>query len=198
MPQWYGTPASVPDVNPPEQGWLPQGLRDWYALSSRWNIPREGVKRLRSASEILEEEGKFIFMSDQGGWAWAFDPDSPSAVFEAKDDEPWRQLVGDWKEFFTYHVFTEAIESAPLVQWVSDVSVDDVKLLVASMREIEFRQSSWPAEGASSYMADDVIAYAGPKRWTPGRCSLTFGAQSRESLEFLKSFTQFEWRTRRN
>jgi hypothetical protein len=92
---WYGAPASAAGEIDTLFDWLPAGLKRCHELSAQWNIPFEGIRRLLPPSELSEEEDDFIFMADQGGWAWAFDPTAPLAVLEAKDDEPWRRLPGD-------------------------------------------------------------------------------------------------------
>ncbi|MFE0452960.1 hypothetical protein ACFW2D_17090 [Streptomyces sp. NPDC058914] len=198
LSSWYGPPNLDSGEIDPAFDWIPEGLKRVHELSARWDLPLEGVKRLLPLAELSEEEGKFIFMADQGGWAWAFDQDAPLAVFEAKDDEPWRQLAGGWEDFFLYHIFTETVESAPFVQWSPDVSMGDIERALDPFRMISFFQSSWPAEGWCSYMADGMVADVGPKRGEPGRYVITVGAKSTELLEYLHSIIGVDWRVRRN
>ncbi|MGI5291125.1 hypothetical protein ACQEVF_48520 [Nonomuraea polychroma] len=156
------------------------------------------MKRLLPLSELPEEEGKFIFMADQGGWAWAFDRAAPLNVFEAKDDEPWRQLVGGWQDFILFHFFSEAVMAAPFVQWSADISASNMEQVLVSFRKISFYQSNWPAEGWCWYIADGIIADAGPKDGDSERFAITIGAKSGDSLEYLNSFVDVDWRIRRN
>lgn len=194
---WHGPPNPAPDRNDPRFSWVPDGLRKCHELSAIWGVPTEGVKRLLSLSELAEEEGKYIFLGDQGGWAWAFDRGTPGAVFEAKDDEPWRRLPGGWEEFTFHHVFTETIEAAPFVYWSSDISQEGARsILDEKFREVAFRQSAWPAAGWRSYMAEDMLADVGPV--TPGRIAMTIGAKSGGLVENLKSLTGADWRVREN
>ncbi|MEU6622049.1 hypothetical protein ABZ926_14965 [Streptomyces litmocidini] len=179
-----------------EFDWIPDGLKRWYELSLRWGLPREGVKRLLHPSDFSEEEGKVIFMSDQGGWAWSFDPAAPLDVYEAKDDEPWTKIPGDWESIFLWYVFTETIESAPFVQWGSNIPAGDAERILSMFRKVTFPNSRWPNEGWGFYVADGVIADAGPSEWIPGVFSITVGAISSEFTEFLDSFTDVEWRKR--
>ncbi|MBG0855095.1 hypothetical protein I2W78_25440 [Streptomyces spinoverrucosus] len=198
LTSWYGLPQPVSGKSDPAFDWIPDGLKWCHEMSMRWGVPLDGVKRLLPLSELSEEEGKFIFMADQGGWAWAFDGMAPLVIFEVKDDEPWRQLSGGWEDFFRYHVFTETIENAPFVQWSSDVSMSDVERVLASFQEISFSQSKWPGEGWRSYIADGMIADAGPKAGDSGSFAVTLGAKSGESLEYLRRLNGVDWRMRRN
>ncbi|MFF5260512.1 hypothetical protein ACFY4C_16330 [Actinomadura viridis] len=195
---WYGSPNPAPGEMDPLFDWVPDGLKRCHEMSARWNLPSGGVKRLLPLSDLSEEERKFIFMADQGGWAWAFDPTEPLAVFEAKDDDPWRRLLGGWEDFFLYHVFTETVENAPFVQWSTNISTDDVEQALAPFQEISFRQSRWPAEGWRSYVADGMIADVGPREGGGDRFSITVGAKVGERLEYLNAVSGVEWRVRRN
>ncbi|MFD2010257.1 hypothetical protein [Streptomyces narbonensis] len=196
LASWFGPAESSAKGIDPEFDWIPTGLKKWYEISSRWGIPVEGVKRLIPPSEISEEEGKFIFLMDQGGWAWAFDLAEPSFIFEAKDDDPWRRLDADWDEMLLWHSFSEAVKHAPFVQWSSNASTEAVNEALSKFRKVSFAGSMWPTAGWAFYIADGMIADAGPSKWAPDSFSITVGAGSSESIAFLKSLAGIEWRVR--
>ncbi|WP_158708663.1 hypothetical protein [Streptomyces bikiniensis] len=196
LSSWFGPAKSSAKEIGPEFDWIPAGLKKWYEITSRWEIPVEGVKRLIPPSEILEEEGKFIFLMDQGGWAWSFDLTEPSFIFEAKDDEPWRRLNADWSEMLLWHSFSEAVEYAPFTQWSSNASAEAANEVLSNFRKVSFTDSMWPSPGWAFYIADGMVADAGPSKWTPDSFSITVGASSRESIASLNSPTGIEWLVR--
>ncbi|WP_158820846.1 hypothetical protein [Streptomyces sp. NRRL S-515] len=177
---------------------LPDGLSEWLSLTSQWGIPTSGVKTLSSPSELTEEEGKFIFMWDHGGWSWAFDPNTPLTVYEAKDAESWHPLRAQWREVFFHHVFTEAIESAPTTTWCADISESGLRRALEKFEEVSFTDSKWPGPGWRWYTAEGPIAYSGPKRSTHGRFTVTIGAKSSTFVDRLDLTSECEWRVREN
>ncbi|MFC9606266.1 hypothetical protein ACFTTN_22730 [Streptomyces niveus] len=177
---------------------LPTGLREWFYQFARWKIPLKGAKVLLVPSDMTEEDGKYIFMGDHGGWAWAFNPNVPLTVFEAKDDEPWRPMRAEWADVFFHHVFTEAIEAAPLVTWCADISEGDLREVLGRFDEISFTDSMWPSPGWRWYATDGLIADAGPKNSVEGRFAVTIGAKSKKLVEQLNLPNGTEWRVREN
>ncbi|MEU9719535.1 hypothetical protein [Streptomyces sp. NPDC047976] len=195
---WFGPPKSVtePVKNSPIP--LPDGLITWLSLAAKWRIPASGVKVLSQPHEMLEEEGKYIFMGDHGGWAWAFDPSTSEPVYEAKDDEAWRPLRASWQETFFQYALTEAIESAPITTWCSDISESGRNAALAGFDEVVFTDGQWPGPGWRWFMADDLIAYSGPKRSMPGRFTVTIGAKASGSTKQLNPDSDHDWRVREN
>ncbi|WP_159053973.1 hypothetical protein [Streptomyces sp. AS58] len=198
LTSWFGPKGDSVGTFESNLATLSAGLREWFDLISLWKIPLKGVKTLLLPSDMTEEDGKYIFMGDHGGWAWAFDPNVPQAVYEAKDDEPWRSLRAKWAEVFVYHVFTEAIQAAPVVTWCADISESDLGAVIGQFDEISFADSKWPGPGWRWYATDGLIADAGPKRAAHGRFAVTIGAKSREFVERLDLPSKAEWRVREN
>ena len=198
LASWFGSRDDVSEIVESDLELLPDGLRKWFDLISRWEIPLEGAKTLFLPSEMAEEDGKYIFMADHGGWAWAFDPDIPQTIYEAKDDEPWRPFLGGWSDVFFYHAFTEAIEAAPVVKWCADISESDLRRVLQPFGEIAFADSKWPAPVWRWYATEGLIADAGPKKGPRGRFAITVGAKSREMLELLDLPSGIDWHVREN
>ncbi|MFF2818217.1 hypothetical protein ACFVT9_22165 [Kitasatospora cineracea] len=195
---WFGAREDVSKAEVSGFAPLPDGLREWFDLVAHWKVPLAGAKALFLPSDMAEEEGKYIFMGDHGGWSWAFDPDSPLTVYEAKDDEPWRPLRGKWLDFFFYHLFTEAIGAAPMVTWCADISEGDLGRVLCQFSEVLFGDSKWPASGWRWYMSDGLVADAGPRIGAHGRFALTIGAKSKGAIERLDLPSQLDWRVREN
>ncbi|MFF3302959.1 hypothetical protein [Streptomyces sp. NPDC002908] len=199
LSSWFGpNGGDAVEISDSALATLPAGLREWFYQFARWEIPLKGAKVLLVPSDMTEEDGKYIFMGDHGGWAWAFNPDVPLTVFEAKDDEPWRPLRAGWEDIFFHHVFTEAIEAAPLVTWCADISEGDLGEVLGRFDEISFTDSMWPSPGWRWYTAGGLIADAGPKKASEGRFAVTIGAKSRELIEQLDLPNGTEWRVREN
>ncbi|MFV2179634.1 hypothetical protein ACFHW2_42360 [Actinomadura sp. LOL_016] len=177
---------------------LPDGLREWFRVISQWKIPLKGVKTIFPLSDMVEEDGKYIFMGDHGGWSWAFDPNVPLTVYEAKDDEPWRSLRGDWGDFLFFHVFTEAIETAPVVAWCADISESNLRRALNRFDEVSFTGSKWPGPGWRWYGTDGLIADAGPKQANRGRFAVTIGAKSKDFVDRLDLPIGAGWKVRKN
>lgn len=198
LASWFGSGGSVAGIAESDLAWLPEGLRKWFDLISRWKIPLSGAKKLLLPSEMMEEEGKCIFMGDHGGWSWAFDPDAPMTVYEAEDDGPWRPLSGTWADIFFYHAFTEAIWSAPVVKWSSSISESDLGRVLHRCNEVAFGDSGWPGPGWRWYAAEGLIADAGPRVGYGGLFAITIGAMSEEMMEHLDLPGGIDWRVREN
>lgn len=198
LASWYGPRDDIMETVESDLALLPDGLRKWLHLISRWKFPLSMNKTLFLSSDMAEENGKYIFMGDQGGWAWAFDPNTPLTVYEAKDDEPWRPLRGEWADMFFYHAFTEAIEAAPVVKWCADISERDLRRVLRGFDEIAFNDSRWPAPEWRWYVTEGLVADAGPRKGSPGRFVITVGAKSKEIAERLDLPNNVDWRVREN
>ncbi|MFF3727462.1 hypothetical protein ACFYYM_34415 [Streptomyces erythrochromogenes] len=195
---WFGPKNNVVEPVDRFSMPLPDGLMAWLSLAEQWEVPANGVKMLSRPSEMMEEEGKYVFLADHGGWAWAFDPNVPRTVYEAKDDEPWRPLRAEWKEVFFQYVLTEAIESAPVTTWCSEISESGMRAALERFDEVSFTDGGWPGPGWRWYVTEGMVAYSGPKRSINGQFAVTIGGTSSDLVSQLNLSNGSEWRVREN
>jgi hypothetical protein len=200
---WYGVPDRPATPVGPEYDWVPEALRCWYALSSKWSASLMSTKRFLSLANLDREGDKYIFLGDQGDWAWSFDPAEPNAVYEAKGDAPWRLIAEGFAEFLLHNAVSEAIESSSVVQWSLDIADIALRAALSKFSLIDFKESSWPAPDSRLYMNSEAIALVRPKRQfrepksiIDGHYALTVGAKNQQAIAHLSSIGQVEWRSR--
>ncbi|MFB7949082.1 hypothetical protein ACFC6L_29690 [Kitasatospora phosalacinea] len=198
LSSWHGPESAFRKVRGGiEASWIPDGLREFYDMSASWNVPLEGVRRVFLPHEISREEGMCMFMMDPGGWAWAFDEELPGAVFEAKDDGPWRRLSLGWEEFFGFHAFTEAVEAAPIVCWSSGLSAGDLEPFLSMFRQVQFGGSRWPTGDWRFLAIEEMIGHVGAAPYSDGSFTMKIGVNSDATFDRLKATSNIEWMFRR-
>jgi hypothetical protein len=200
---WYGPPDRPIVPVGSNFDWVPGPLKSWYELSSKWGVALTSTKRFLPLSRLEREGDKYIFLGDQGDWAWAFEPGRPTIVYGAEGKGPWRVVPGDFSEFLLHNAVSEAIWSAAVVQWSSDITEDQLREALSTFSAIEFAEWSWPTPGTKLYMNSEAIASAqkvlesnvSPDaiRW---HCALTIGGKSKHSIAHLDTIEGVEWRRR--
>ena len=200
---WHGAPDRQTTPVGSEYDWVPEALRYWYELSSRWSVSLTSTKRFLPLANLDKEGDKYIFLGDQGDWAWSFDPAEPTIVYEAKGDAPWRTIAEGFAEFLLHNAVCEAIELGAAVQWSPDITEAALRSALSTLSLIEFRESSWPASGSEIYMNSEAIAlvrqkrqFREPKDIIEGHYALTVGAKSRQAIAYLNAIDDVSWRSR--
>lgn len=160
-------------------------------------------KHFLPVTALTREGDKYIFLGDQGDWAWAFDPAEPAVVYEAEGDGPWQVLPEGFSEFLLHNAISEAVWSGTVVQWSSDITDAPLQTVLSRFSVIEFKAWSWPGAGSRLYMNSEAIAlvqkkrrFREPRDVIEGHYALTIGAKSQHSIAYLDSIDGVEWRRR--
>lgn len=200
---WYGLPDRPSISLGLDVDWVPEALRGWYEISSRWSVALTSNKRFLPVTALKREDDKYIFLGDQGDWSWAFDPADPEVVYEAQGDDPWRVVPESFTEFLLHNAISEAVESGTVIQWSNDITETPLRAALLTLSVIDFREWSWPTSGSQLYMNSEAIAlvqkkhrYREPWDTVEGHYALTIGAKSQQSIAYLDSIDGVEWRRR--
>jgi hypothetical protein len=200
---WYGRPDRPSISLGLDFDWVPEALRGWYELSSRWSVALTANKRFLPVTAFKQEDDKYIFLGDQGDWAWAFDPADPTVVYVAEGDDPWQVVPESFTEFLLHNAISEAVETGAVTQWSNDITDTPLRAALSPFSIIEFREWSWPSAGGQLYMNSEAIAlvqkkyrYREPWDTVEGHYELTIGAKSQQSIAYLDSIDGVEWRRR--
>jgi len=200
---WYGLPDRPAISLGSDADWIPEELRNWYELSSRWSVALTSTKRFLPVAALKREGDKYIFLGDQGDWAWAFDPAEPAVVYVAEGDGPWQVVPEGFSEFLLHNAISEAVWSGTVVQWSNDITDTSLQAALSTFSVIEFKEWSWPGPGSQLYMDSEAIAlvqkkrrFREPRDVIKGHYALTIGAKSQQSIAYLDSIDGVEWRRR--
>lgn len=162
MAAWRAEPDAPASELPAEYRWLPQPLKDWYELTSRWTSPYTQLKQMRAPQEIKATGKAVEFMTDPNGdWIWAFDLDEPHIVYDRELYEPWTRTSEDLPEFMVHHALNEAF-------WIAEVNqhahVPDELLPAAleGLTEVGFGGWQWPGPGVRVFLGEHSVAEVTP------------------------------------
>jgi hypothetical protein len=201
LTNWHGAPDAPPSALPGAYHWLPEPLKDWYGLSSRWTRPLMTVKRMRAPEHVIAEGHKAVFMEDPtGNWRWAFDMKDPDAVYAAELNAEWEQVAERLPEFLMHNTLHEAAYNArswracPQVEehWLADV--------IAPMTEVAFGGWRWPAPGCRIFMNEMMVAEIGPAlgldapwEFRSGYAAVRVASNNPACLGYLDGISAIDW-----
>jgi hypothetical protein len=191
---WCGPPTKMPVSLPSSCDWLPQPLKEWHVLASRWEAPPASVTSMISPDLISVVDGKAIFMVDStGDWRWCFDPDVPDSVFDAELYEPWEQNPEPLEVLLIHRAVVEVFYSATARMRAFAVSDEALAQIVAPLEEVAFGAWRWPAPGNRSFMSDKVLAEVVGARSGAG-WDVEVVATRSSYLSELESLSAAQWR----
>ncbi|WP_328759274.1 hypothetical protein [Streptomyces sp. NBC_00271] len=200
LTSWYGPPdASSSRLSGPH-AWLPEPLKDWHELSSQWTRPLMTLRRMRAPKEITIEDGKAIFMTDAGDEVWAFDPGSPTDVYEGQLYEEWGKCAESLPEFLTHNALNEAAHNATSRRVCDEVKEELLSEILAPMTEVSFRGWRVPRAGHRVFMGDSLIADVGPALqdhapWglKSGYVQIQIGSKEPAAMTYLDKISNLDW-----
>ncbi|MER7741045.1 hypothetical protein ABTX34_22430 [Streptomyces sp. NPDC096538] len=201
LTRWLGAPSPQGRPLPGDATWLPEPLREWHSLTSRWNKFPAGVNRVIQPSRIRMERGKAVFMTDAtGDWSWAFDSNNPNRIYEGEPGGEWRQVPEDLPQFLTHATVTEVIALAAFRGLGDQVPDEALDAVLAPMREVGFGAWQWPRPGYRNFMSDSLIASVGPaveptSPWLnrDGYSAVRISGNSPSVLAYLDADTVVRW-----
>ncbi|MFF8448979.1 hypothetical protein ACF06Q_14965 [Streptomyces leeuwenhoekii] len=201
LTRWHGAPQSDAQPMTDEALRLPQPLREWYGLASRWTKLTCGENRMVTPSEIHMDQGKFVFMKDAtGDWVWAFGADDPDAVFEGIPGGELDRVPESLAEFLKHATVIGTLMAADFRRLGDQVPNEALPSILAPMQEISFGGWKWPDPGYRTFMSDNLIASVGPavdpaSPWLnrSGYSAVRIAGIDLESLEYLDADTTVQW-----
>jgi hypothetical protein len=192
---WYGAPSRSTIPLPDSCDWLPRPLKEWHALTSRWEkrltftttmIPPEKIR--------IAEDRKAIFMvDDTGDWRWCIDPGDPDGVFDAERYGPWERNPEQLPDFLVHNTVREVVYGAAARIRASAVPEEILTEILAPMEEVAFGAWKWPTPSyriflGGAVLAETVEADPGPG-WDVEVVASEFGR-----LAHLEGITGVHWR----
>ncbi|MGW0436219.1 hypothetical protein ACWDV4_27180 [Micromonospora sp. NPDC003197] len=157
---WYDAPSRNATPLPGSCDWLPNPLKEWHTLTSRWETRLTFTTTMISPERIrIAEDGKAIFMVDAtGDWRWCIDPDDPEGVFDAERYEPWDRNPEQLEEFLIHNTVREAVYGAAARIRALAVPERILEEALAPMEEVAFGAWKWPAPGYRIFMGNAALA----------------------------------------
>jgi hypothetical protein len=207
--RWHG-PADQSPADPEFSiGSVPEGLREWHKLQSRWSWPSGELNRMLPPEQLRIHEGILVFMEDvNGDWSWgvpAHDLADPE-VYDAGNDTEW-QATGERLGAFIKHNFL--LESTYcLPSWLSTDKISNLELsrLLSGFRKADFLDWRWPredfGEGAQTYIHESndivlttmpILAFDGTDSRSVDSKSLRIASVSPADLDFVRAITSCKW-----
>jgi len=191
---WYGPATKEETPLSDACDWLPETLKKWYKLASRWSVPLESITFLLSPEDIKVENGKALFMQDAAGdWCWGFDAEDTNSVFDAEFYEPWEKTRESLPELIVHRAVKEALYGAPVQIHASGVSSGSLPAVLADLDEVGFEAWRWPGPGYRIFMDHELLLEINPSRHTP-EWSLKAAAVTVDRLAGLIDIPAVSWR----
>ncbi|WP_282698384.1 hypothetical protein, partial [Streptomyces sp. CC208A] len=190
---WYGPPDLAPARTPTDLSWLPPALQNWHDLSSRWSKDISTTFYLDYPWPEQIEDGRAVFMRDQGGWEISFLADSPENLFESSRDGEWEPLNKSLSESLIHAAVLEATMSAAIRVSARRVTAEKVESITSRLEEIDFAPWKCPGSG-KSFMGDGVLVLVKdlshspfPSRRLPGYFTLQAAATHQAKLDHART-----------
>ncbi|MER5216070.1 hypothetical protein ABT063_37460 [Streptomyces sp. NPDC002838] len=201
LTRWYGPPTASSEQLPPEASWLPEPLRQWYGLASRWPELQSGGNRMYRPSHIQPDRGKAVFMEDStGDWVWAFDSAEPDRVYEGEPGGAWSQAPENLAEFLAHATVRETIVLTQFGRLCAQVPDEFLPEILAPMEEVGFRGWKWPRPDQRIFLNDSLAANVGPAvdpqapwRNRDGYAAVRVAGIEPSLLEYLDSVSSLAW-----
>ncbi|MFF4588046.1 hypothetical protein [Streptomyces sp. NPDC001388] len=201
LTRWHGEPLPSGQGLSPDVSSLPEPLREWHVLASRWRKLRFGANRMIKPSLIQFDQGKAVFMRDAtGDWAWAFGEENPDLVYEGVPGGEWHSVPERLAEFLVHATVIETIALVEASLLGDQVPDEELPGILAPMQEVGFGEWRWPRTGYRIFMTDSLIASVGPaveprSPWLnrSGYSSVRISGASPSALEYLHSTTSVKW-----
>lgn len=191
---WYGAPSRSATPLPSSCNWLPNPLKEWHTLTSRWETRLTFTTSMIPPERIrIAEDGKAIFMVDAtGDWRWCFDPDDPNRVFDAERYKPWNKNSEQLAELLVHNTVRDVVYGAAARIRALAVSEEILTEILAPMEEVAFGTWEWPAPGYRIFMGDAALAETvkADSGWDVEVVAPEFGQLSR-----LEGISGAHWRT---
>jgi hypothetical protein len=200
---WYGLPDREATLVPTGAIEVPQPLRAWYELASRWSRPLGTQNQLLGPDRVRVQDGKLVFwVENQGVWLWACDRagDDP-AVFD-RENQPGKQWqpTGAVLSTFLLHVAAfEAVMGARHFAAAAALTPDQLDAVLAPLRPLPMRAWRWPAAAHRLHAGEGLLAFAGPNPGPGETAEMTavrevfLAAQDAERLEYARGLEGVEW-----
>ncbi|MGV4982551.1 hypothetical protein ACVB8X_05015 [Streptomyces sp. NRAIS4] len=197
---WYGPPDRPGAPAAKEYQQLPEPLRAWHSLAAQWSIQLVRNKKLLTSDEVIIKDGKSVFMTDPGDTIWAFDPESPTSVYEGRLHGDWVRLPESLTEFLIHNAMNEAADNAPYTKSCESVKDEHIAKIVEPMSEVAFGGWLWPRPGHRIFVSESLIADIGPAMedrapWgnKPGYSEVQVGATTLSALSYLDELGEIDW-----
>ncbi|MFG2873157.1 hypothetical protein [Streptomyces sp. NPDC048338] len=190
---WHGRPDLEPTPPPAEALWLPPALQHWAQLESRWSKDLSTTLYVELPWREQAEEGRAVFMRDQGGWELAFSEDAASHLWESSSEGVWTPISKSVSEALLHAAFLEVVWSAPTRLDTRRFTAETVGLVTSAVEEVEF--SAWNAPGSGrAFMGDGILVLVKdlalspfPSRRQPGYFAVQAVAVDRSKLSHVEA-----------
>lgn len=109
---WYGEPGDESIAFPSSAPPMPDLLRKWYYLTSRWSVPICRYNRFFSPERLYECNGKLVFLAEnQGACNWGVDLTGDDPFVHESDDvlDKWVPTGFPLSKFLLWVAVSEAV-----------------------------------------------------------------------------------------
>ncbi|MFE6765512.1 hypothetical protein [Streptomyces sp. NPDC057689] len=192
---WYGAPSRSATPLPDSCDWLPDPLKEWHTLTSRWEKRLTFTTKMIPPERIrIAEDGKAIFMVDAtADWRWCIDPDDPGGVFDAERYDPWDRNPEQLTEFLVHNTVREVVYGATARVRALAVPEETLTEILAPMEEVAFGAWEWPAPGYRIFMGGATLAETVKADSGPG-WDVEVVASEFDRLSYLEGISGVRWR----
>ncbi|WP_090054057.1 hypothetical protein [Lentzea fradiae] len=143
----------------PEGAPLPDRLRAWFALTSRWSAEVVAVSGPVDPSELVEEAGKLVFWVDgQGSWEWGvpLSGDDPP-VFGREVGTDWAPVEESLSEFLLHVTVLESAIGSPHQCCAHGVPAARLNEMISDVPALPLPASPCPSMDARIFVGPDTL-----------------------------------------
>jgi hypothetical protein len=184
---WYGPPDRPAAVLPSGAAWrsLPEPLRAWYALASRYSVPLTFHNAVVEPDQVYQEADKVVFwVENQGGYLWAADAEGDDPMVHERadvDGAPWQPTGVPLSGFLLNVVILEACIGGARYRATSvDITEAQTTACLAPLRPMPY---PGPTYRGQLYVDHQTLAFVTPS--SDDRWWVTLGAHTSAAIAQL-------------